>query len=390
VTREGGIDLFAGPGGWDLAARAVGLPVLGIEYDADTCTTRRAAGLPTIEADVRTVDRRPLIERFLDLIGSPPCQTFSASGKGHGRRALAHVLAGVAELADRLPLSHEHDDERTALVLEPLSWALQAVDAGLPFRAIVLEQVPSVLPVWQAYAAVLRREGYSVIVGLLGTEEYGVPQTRTRAVLIARRDGTARLPRPTHRAFVKGQPSTAGDRALRPWMSIADALGWTGAGRVGFPRLADTDDAVELNGARYRARDFRDLDEPSFALTGKARSWLRFGMRGGGTEQLHRSTDAPAPTLAFGRDSASWCWADEYDPGVRTGVEVDRISLADAGVLQTFPADYPWHGRSRHSRFGQVGNAVPPLFAEAILREALGLADAARREAPEDLFDLLA
>jgi DNA (cytosine-5)-methyltransferase 1 len=358
VTREGGIDLFA--------------------------------GLPTIEADVRTVDQRPLIERFLDLIGSPPCQTFSASGKGHGRRALAHVLAGVAELADRLPLSHEHDDERTALVLEPLSWALQAVDAGLPFRAIVLEQVPSVLPVWQAYAAVLRREGYSVAVGLLGTEEYGVPQTRTRAVLIARRDGTARLPRPTHRAFVKGQPSTAGDRALRPWMSIADALGWTGAGRVGFPRLADTDDAVELNGARYRARDFRDLDEPSFALTGKARSWLRFGMRGGGTEQLHRSTDAPAPTLAFGRDSASWCWADEYDPGVRTGVEVDRISLADAGVLQTFPADYPWHGRSRHSRFGQVGNAVPPLFAEAILREALGLADAARREAPEDLFDLLA
>lgn len=54
------------------------------------------------------------------------------------------------------------------------------------YRALILEQVPAVLPVWEAYAAALPYEGYSMDCGLLRTEEYGVPQTRKRAVLMAR------------------------------------------------------------------------------------------------------------------------------------------------------------------------------------------------------------
>ncbi|MEV0196151.1 hypothetical protein [Nonomuraea sp. NPDC050691] len=43
------------------------------------------------------------------------------------------------------------DDERTGLVLQPLMWALDAIDkVDRPYRAIVLEQVPAVLPVWKA------------------------------------------------------------------------------------------------------------------------------------------------------------------------------------------------------------------------------------------------
>jgi site-specific DNA-cytosine methylase len=38
------IDLFAGCGGWDVGARALGVEPLGIELDHAACETRRAAG----------------------------------------------------------------------------------------------------------------------------------------------------------------------------------------------------------------------------------------------------------------------------------------------------------------------------------------------------------
>ena len=49
------VDLCAGPGGWDVAARDLGMDVSGIEIDAATCRTRRAAGLRTFEADITRV-----------------------------------------------------------------------------------------------------------------------------------------------------------------------------------------------------------------------------------------------------------------------------------------------------------------------------------------------
>lgn len=46
-----------------------------------------------------------------------------------------------------------------------------------------------------------------------------------------------------------------------------------------------------------------------------------------------------------------------------------RLSLEEASLLQTFPADYPWRGMSK-ARFKQVGDAVPPLLAAAVVKAA--------------------
>lgn len=59
---------------------------------------------------------------------------------------------------------------------------------------VAMEEVPDVLPLWKQYAAILRAWGFSVWVGILNAADYGVPQTRRRAILLASRVRTAEPP----------------------------------------------------------------------------------------------------------------------------------------------------------------------------------------------------
>lgn len=51
------VDMFAGPGGWSEALRRLGRGAdeIGIEYEANACKTRAAAGHQTLQADVSTI-----------------------------------------------------------------------------------------------------------------------------------------------------------------------------------------------------------------------------------------------------------------------------------------------------------------------------------------------
>ncbi|MFE6835276.1 DNA cytosine methyltransferase [Streptomyces sp. NPDC057705] len=324
------VDLFAGPGGLDVAAEKLGVPTVGIEWDSAACTTRRAAGLETVEGDVRLYGPSDFPEADV-LAGGPPCQTFTVAGRGVGRRALDEVLRFVDRLVareDREEIEKDLsklDDERTGLVLQPLMWALDAIDKlDRPYRAIVLEQVPAVLPVWKAYAKALVDEGYQVDCGILHTEAFGVPQTRRRAVLIARygKDPVT-LPSASHRIYRKGVARNSGDTDLLPWRTIADVVS------------RPTDFEVISNygtGGDPKARGRRRSDEPSATVTGKI-----------------------SRNRVVGPDES----------------ELKRFSFSEAGRLQTFPTNYPWSGRDVGQ---QIGNAVPPRLAMHILSAAFGWA----------------
>lgn len=430
-------DYFGGAGGWDVACEILGIQITGYEIMDEARRTRAAAGLKTSEIiDVREVTTEP---GAVDLqIGSPPCQSFSMAGKGAGRRALEAVLEVVTSYRNGHPMAYAEaaalmGDERTALVVEPLRLALE----GRPMF-IAWEQVPTVLPVWEACADVLRRNGYSVVTGCLNAEQYGVPQTRKRAILIARRDGRhAHMPTPTHSLYYGRAPERL-DPGVHKWVSMAEALGW-GMTERPYPTIACSrttggpdKEKVGGSGARkliydeYHAgrwidedpnREYwwmcaagiagegrpRPQDHPAPTITTKdtialindpalyqkhpgpgwalgsrrdAPSWIAaYG------ERHNRTADEPAPTITG--ESFRWPWIRpattamgdprldhpghrDREGGERHHEKSIRITIEQAAVLQSFPADYPWQG-SRTKQFLQVGNAIPPLLAYHIL-----------------------
>lgn len=343
-------DLFAGAGGWDLAADQLGIHARGIENMPQARATRDAAGLTTIHDDVWTY--RP-DGNATGLIASPPCQTFSQAGKGVGRKALEDVLRGirdnyVTDIEHLRFLGEEVGDERTALVLTPLHFALTG-----GYEWLAWEQVPTVLPVWEACAGRLQADGWRTWTGLLHSEQYGVPQTRKRAFLLASRTSPVVPPAPTHSRYHNRDPKRL-DPGVLPWVSMATAL------------ARPVDPAWQFAGAGRTARLTagqvpRDLDQPAHTITGKGTA-------------IWTARDLPA--WAYQRPSTTIVGSFKPEivaaPGYRTTVSRQnapdsvRVTVHEAGVLQSFPADYPWQG-AKGKQFLQCGNAVPPGMAGAAL-----------------------
>lgn len=221
------VDLYAGPGGWSQALKWLGREddEHGLEWSPDACNTAKANGFHRTRVDINGVEPFGFGG---GLIASPPCPSFSMAGNGSGRAEMIQVLSEADRLAEQGggPIaSHLFSDSRTPHVLQPLRWALTALRVGKPFKWIALEQVPPVLPVWKHFSSILEALGYSVAAGNLQTEQYGVPQTRKRAIFVAKWDGKAALPQPTHSRYRPRNPTKL-DPNVKPWVSMAEALGF--------------------------------------------------------------------------------------------------------------------------------------------------------------------
>lgn len=370
--RFDGIDLFAGPGGWDVAGRNLGLELVGIEWDQSACDTRRAAGLPTLQGDVRAFGPGTdwfthIINHTDGFIASPPCQTFSIAGKGGGREHLPVLVdiiqtmarEGMADLAEVRALMAEHGmDDRSTLVVEPLRWIIAAFLAGRPFQWVALEQVPSVLPIWEAMQDAMATYGYVVQTAVLNSEQYGVPQTRRRAVLVARLNEQVALPAPTHSRYHSRSPERL-DNGVQPWVSMATALGW---GLTRRPSPTVCAGGAATGGAEPFGSGAR---KSLIAAMDSADGWaMRSNYSGppskGKTTAAERGRGLrPVDRPAFAVTSKQFDFTGPASARVRP-------TVAEVATLQTFPADHPWQG-TRGKQHEQIGNAVPPVMAGAIL-----------------------
>lgn len=290
------LDLFSGVGGW-----LEGLPDdadhLGIEIVSDAAAVSVGAGHTVRCADVTTLSPGDFVP-VVGLTASPPCQSFSVAGSGAGRAALDRVTSAVR---GRLPKL----DTLTRLTVEPLRWI-----SALEPEWLAMEQVPPVLPIWKVYAERLEQWGYHSAFGILDAADFGVPQARKRAVLIASRVGRVAMPAPTQR------------------VTIGEALGLDDDGRRMRSNYSGHVAGSTDRTAAARGRTMRTLHEQSVTIT---------------------------------RRAPQWQWSD----GRR-----EALSVAECGVLQGFPSDYPWSGTVSSQRL-QVGNAVPPPLSQSIVASAM-------------------
>jgi DNA (cytosine-5)-methyltransferase 1 len=335
----------SGPGGWSVFAAQLGLPdVLGVDIDEAACRTRRAAGHTTIRADVATLALGTLVTRVWGLIFSPPCITFSRAGRRAGQLVTGVLTNGIREVlrggdtrdarrteiasavAGQWPTATEADIARQAflssLMLEPARY----IAATTP-EWVAMEQVPGALPLFLVYATELRHLGYSVWVGTVNAADYGVPQTRTRAVLIASRARTVGRPAATHY-----DPRHGAQLFGNQWVPMARAIGW---GATERPSPTVTSGGAGTGGAEPYARQSRQ---------------------------------------ALLAEQAAGRWV--HRPGRNTGNGSDerwsvQISPAEAAALQSFPPGYPFWGNKTRT-YQQIGNAIPPLLAAHVLAAATG------------------
>lgn len=388
------VDTFAGPGGWDVALRHLGHDAIGLEHDAAACTTRAAAGLTTIRADVAAwpLAHMPEVD---GLIASPPCQAWSKAGKRRGLDDVAHIYAHVQrcdEAGAWVPLDdHPWADPRSELILEPLRWAL-----ALRPRWIACEQVPDVLPFWQRLALVLEGLGYRTWAGELNAADYGVPQTRKRAILTARRDGPACFaPPPTHAK----DPGEGLFDTLQPWVSMAEALGWGMTSRP-YPTIATSrssggPDKEKVGRSGARASIYAEQAAGRWTVSTGANSMTALNTgrdwKEGGTREDAQTIPLTDPAPAVTHQANAWWltrpattvvgsfrpdviaapgWRTDPDDSRQDAEGSVRVTIPEVLVLQGFPPDYPLRG-SRTKQYEQVGNAIPPPLAAAILAPLL-------------------
>jgi DNA (cytosine-5)-methyltransferase 1 len=379
------IDLFAGPGGADEGLRLIGrTDILGIEWDRSACDTALAAGHARLWADVAALDPAAVAEAYghpEGLWASPPCQAWSMAGKRKGEddRANCHALADRMAAGDDSTDWTTWEDERSPLVCQPVRWVRE-----LRPEWIALEEVPAVASLWEHFARIFRSWGYSVWTGDLNAANYGIPQTRTRRILVASRVRDVHPPEPTHAQHPHGGDLFGGGGRL-PWVSMAAALGWglrsepapvvmTARGRQAGPEDV-------LRGSSWRSEWWQKATADP----------VRF-VSAGVTDEGRPKDPAtqPADTLT-GKGTAYWvherpATTVQGDPRIGRPGHKDRdkgesqfdhgsvrVTVQEAGILQSFRPDYPWQG-TRSKQFQQVGNAVPPLLAAYVGAAVTGIA----------------
>lgn len=189
--------------------------------------SRKQSPPEILEGDIRTISSHEIEEALqrqgvtpgeLDcLIGGPPCQGFSQM-----RRSEERLADGLVRFKGYNNLD---EDRRNDLVLR----FLEIANALRP-KIVLIENVPQMLRhghngVLGGLAAnvksMLQQMGYIVVVGIINSADYGVPQLRERSFFLASRIGKIDLPDRTH-----GDPEATDFVAggLLPWNTVRDAL----------------------------------------------------------------------------------------------------------------------------------------------------------------------
>jgi DNA (cytosine-5)-methyltransferase 1 len=329
------VDLFCGAGGLTHGFRLENYAVVaGIDVDEDCrFAYEHNNDAPFLRKDVAALTADELEALFFPgepriLVGCAPCQPFST-------------------------YNHKNFDPKWRLV-EKFG---ELISAALP-DVVSMENVPRLLDfrggaVFSAFKDLLESCGYHVHFEIAYAPDYGVPQRRSRLVVLASRFGPITLVRPAS----KEQSAT-----------VLEAIG-------GLPALEaggiDSSDPMHRssrlsvrNLERIRASrpggTWRDWDEEL-----RADCHRNDTGKGYGSVYGRMSSDGPAPTITtqfFGFGNGRFGHPSQ-DRG---------LSLREGAILQSFPPSYAFTKPGEKVQFKKlgrmIGNAVPVLLGQAIAR----------------------
>jgi len=324
------LSVFSGAGGLDLGLEAAGYETIACierdKYARETLTKNRPQWNVLDEPDALVLQRTltpsalGLAERELDVLaGGPPCQPFSKAAQWapRGRAGLrdprARTLSAFTRLVERfLP---------RVVLIENVPGFVLGPGSALKKLSRELERINK-----------LKGTRYSARAHTLDAKDYGVPQSRRRALVVATRDGeTLAWPSISAKAPVRAIDAIG---SLRP-----DTLPPL---RGKWAHLLASIPA----GSNYLFHTPSGGGEPHF---GERRRFWSFLLK-----------------LDPGRPA----WTLSASPGPSTGPfhwENRPLAIEEMLAIQTFPTDWKVAG-SFAAQVRQVGNATPPLLAEIIGR----------------------
>lgn len=345
------VDLYAGAGGMSLGFEQAGAAtVLAVEADKRASETFASNHTSAKVLQENIGDEWDIVEKLnehLDdstvdiLIGGPPCQGWSTLGPRGSAERRQSLNACVEQFLDQaLRLSPP------AIVMENVRGL--AVKSGGQHLAHVVAR--------------LRRGGYRVKTHDVRAADYGVPQLRHRVFVVATKTALN----------IEYELTPTHNEAA--WLTVWDAIGDlpaldSGGSVAAYNKQPSTPLQRRLRGGCRKLtwhevpahsddilRVLRELEGP-----GASRATTEFSVRL--TSGFHNTyarlwDDRPAPavTSSAGRISSGRN-AHPFD---------DRaLSPREAARLQTFPDSFQWVGE-RWPVYQQIGNAVPPILAQAV------------------------
>lgn len=336
MRKPTSISLFAGGGGMTLGMRAAGFHTLfatDIEKSAADTFAHNMPDVPFFHGDVRRLTRDKLQsylnEEAVDVVvGGPPCQGFSTIG-----------------------------DQNPADARNGLFWCFVRVVDWVRPKCFVMENVNYLRTQYggryeREIVSAFERLGYNVSVETLNAADYGVPQIRKRVFFVGTKsDAPFAWPLPTH--GVPGQPHAS------VWSVISDLR-------------RERDDIAnhtflnhgETVVARYKLVPEGGRMPPPSELPEEIRR-KNFGNT---YKRLHRKK--PSLTLVPGNN------AFPIHP-----VEHRSLTPREAARIQTFPDEHILFG-TRAEQCKLVGNAVPPMLAQALGASVLAHLRAASQRKP--------
>lgn len=314
------------------------------------------------------------VDSVFGLLGCPPCQGWSAAG------------------------SRQPHDERNRLLLD----YFRLVRSLRPVF-FVMENVPSVADRGELRTELSRTaRGYRIWSGVLNAAAYGLPQTRQRTIVIGYRrdtDATPTCPLPTHGGRRKIWNYRT-EQAVTPSLASIDAIlgvaprltgGSYGMGHhyrdalSRLPSFVTVGDAIgDLADIGATARSeyasslaLRDASPPPNHVPWNHRGDLiaRMNLVPEGSRPPLEATNgrryySQAYTRLHRRGLARTVTTNFHNPGCGRYLHyrLNRtITVREAARLQGFSDDFVFLGHQSHQA-RVVGNAFPPLWAEAIAR----------------------